>query len=154
MPVVSWELGQAPPDVDQSEARSCVGRRVLVIDDNVDAADTLAALVVTLGGDARAAYSGQDGLKVADEFRPDVVLLDIGMPVMDGYETCRRLRAASSGPLYVVAVTGFAQQHDRERALADGFDGHLTKPADPRVLKELFAERRFSGADPTQVRTS
>jgi PAS domain S-box-containing protein len=140
IPVITWELVHATPDVDQSDARPCVGRRVLVIDDNVDAADTLAALVVTLGGEATAAYTGLDGLNVAEKFRPDVVLLDIGMPGMDGYETCRRLRAQPFGQIYLVAVTGFGQQHDRERALADGFDAHLTKPADPRILNGLFAD--------------
>jgi PAS domain S-box-containing protein len=140
IPVLTSELVQAAPDVDQSDARPCVGCRVLVIDDNVDAADTIAALVVTLGGEAMAAYNGLDGLQVAEKFRPDVVLLDIGMPDMDGYETCRRLKAEPFGQVYVVAVTGFGQVHDRERAFADGFDAHLTKPVDPRLLKRLFAD--------------
>ena len=154
IPVVTWEVVHAQVDVDQSDDRPCVGRRVLVIDDNVDAADTLAALVVTLGGEAATAYGGLDGLKSAEEFRPDVVLLDLGMPEMDGYETCRRLRAQPFGQLYVVAVTGFGQLHDRERALADGFDAHLTKPADPRLLKRLFADAPVRRSGPPQVRTS
>ena len=140
IPVLPWEVVQAEPDVDRSEGRPCVGRRVLVIDDNVDAADTLAALVVALGGQALTAYNGSDGLKCAEEFRPDVVLLDIGMPEMDGYETCRLLRAQPFGRVYLVAVTGFGQLHDRERARVDGFDAHLTKPADPRILAGLFAD--------------
>jgi CheY-like chemotaxis protein len=113
----------------------------VVIDDNVDAADTLAALVVALGGEATAAYSGRDGLRSIADFQPDVVLLDIGMPDMDGYETCRRLRADPAGrAVFVVAVTGFGQDQDRQRALADGFDAHLTKPADPRVIGDLLAD--------------
>jgi CheY-like chemotaxis protein len=69
------------------------------------------------------------------------VLLDIGMPEVDGYETCRMLRAEPVGrAAYVVAVTGFGQVHDRDRALADGFDAHLTKPADPRVLANVLGE--------------
>jgi PAS domain S-box-containing protein len=154
IPVITWEVVRAQANDDRSNTRPCVGRRVLVIDDNVDAADTLAALVVTLGGEAATAYNGLDGLKAAQEFRPDVVLLDIGMPKMDGYETCRRLRAQPFGQLYVVAVTGFGQLHDRDRALADGFDAHLTKPADTRVLEELFTDARFGGSDRKQVRTS
>jgi CheY-like chemotaxis protein len=154
IPVVTWDVVQAQENDDQSNTRPCVGRRVLVIDDNVDAADTLAALVVTLGGEAATAYNGLDGLKSAKEFRPDVVLLDIGMPEMDGYETCRRLRAQPFGQLYVVAVTGFGQLHDRERALADGFDAHLTKPADPRVLRDLIADAPVGGSDQKQARTS
>jgi CheY-like chemotaxis protein len=122
-------------------ARSGVGCRVLVIDDNVDAADTMSALVQAMGGEAATAYSGRDGLQRAAEFNPDVVLLDIGMPEMDGYETCRRLRAHPAGEAaYIVAVTGWGQLSDRERALAEGFDGHLTKPADPRTLEGLLAD--------------
>jgi PAS domain S-box-containing protein len=142
IPALNWDLVGAGPslDVEQPEVRPCVGRRVLVIDDNVDAADTLTALVVALGGEAATAYNGPDGLRCAADFRPDVVLLDIGMPEMDGYETCRRLRAHPVGAAaYIAAVTGFGQLHDRERALADGFDAHLTKPADPRMLEQLFA---------------
>jgi CheY-like chemotaxis protein len=122
---------------------------VLVIDDNVDAADTLAALVTALGGDAQTAYDGRSGLRRASEHHPDVVLLDIGMPDMDGYETCRRLRCAPYGAhVFVVAVTGWGQPHDRDRALAAGFDAHLTKPADPRVLEALLlgAPMRFGDA--------
>jgi CheY-like chemotaxis protein len=141
IPVLTWESVPPAADDERTQARPCAGRRVLVIDDNVDAADTLAALVVALGGKSAAAYDGHDGLKRAAEFRPDVVLLDIGMPEMDGYETCRLLRAEAVGrAAYVVAVTGFGQLHDRERALADGFDAHLTKPADPRILEKVLAE--------------
>jgi PAS domain S-box-containing protein len=145
MAVLTGEGVQPAPD-ERTQARPCVGRRVLVIDDNVDAADTLAALVVALGGESAAAYDGRDGLRRALEFRPDVVLLDIGMPEMDGYETCRLLRAEPVGrAAYVVAVTGFGQLHDRDRALADGFDAHLTKPADPRILEEVLAEAPVHG---------
>jgi CheY-like chemotaxis protein len=121
---------------------------ILVIDDNVDAADTLAALVVALGGHAATAYDGQDGLRCAADFRPDAILLDVGMPGMDGYETCRRLRTQPSGQVaYIVAVTGWGQVHDRERALAEGFDAHLTKPADPRVLEALLADAPLRRSD-------
>jgi CheY-like chemotaxis protein len=140
IPSLTWE---SAPTVEEeaTDARPCVGLRVLVIDDNVDAADTLAALVVALGGEATTAYNGRDGLRRTVEFRPDVVLLDIGMPEVDGYETCRMLRAEPVGrTAYVVAVTGFGQLHDRDRALADGFDAHLTKPVDPRVLANVFGE--------------
>jgi CheY-like chemotaxis protein len=141
IPSLTWESAPATGQDEDPEARPCVGLRVLVIDDNVDAADTLAALVVELGGEAMTAYGGRDGLRCTVEFRPDVVLLDIGMPEVDGYETCRMLRAEPVGrAAYVVAVTGFGQLHDRDRALADGFDAHLTKPADPRVLANVLGE--------------
>jgi CheY-like chemotaxis protein len=80
-------------------------------------------------------------LRQAAEFRPDVVLLDIGMPDVDGYETCRLLRGEQVGlNVYVVAVTGWGQLHDRERAFSEGFDAHLTKPADPRTLEALLVD--------------
>jgi CheY-like chemotaxis protein len=139
-------------DTGAAAAPRVAGRRVLVIDDNVDAADMLADLITALDGTVATAYSGSDGLRRAAEFRPDVVLLDIGMPDMDGYETCRRLRTGTAGDdVYIVAVSGWGQRHDRDRALAEGFDAHLTKPADPKVLEELVARaplrRRASGAD-------
>jgi CheY-like chemotaxis protein len=141
LPVLTWRSISAHEEPVAAEVPRPLDRRVLVIDDNVDAADTLAELVMALGGEAQTAYDGPSGLRCASEFRPDVILLDIGMPEMDGYETCRRLRAESFGRrAYIVAVTGWGQLHDRERAMADGFDAHLTKPADPRVLANLFAD--------------
>jgi CheY-like chemotaxis protein len=129
-----------PPEGDRADTRRrCLDRRVLIVDDNVDSADGVAALVVALGGEAATAYSGRDGLRRAADFRPDVILLDIGMPGMDGYETCRHLRAQPAGEAaYIVAVTGWGQLQDRERTLAEGFDAHLTKPADPRILEGLL----------------
>ena len=141
IPVLTWQSVSTSRESERAEPRLRVDRRILVIDDNVDAADTLAALVIALGGEAATAYDGREGLRCAAEFGPDVILLDIGMPGMDGYETCRRLRAQPSGQVaYIVAVTGWGQLHDRERALAEGFDAHLTKPADPRVLEGLLVD--------------
>lgn len=154
LPVVA--LGETPdaPPADGANPRRCHGTRALVIDDNVDAADTLAALVVALGGEALAVYSGRDGLRCAVQWHPNVVLLDLGMPEMDGYETCRQLRAISGGQhLYIVAVTGFGQERDRARAFAEGFDAHLTKPADPRTLEDLLAQhstQSASGSEPSR----
>jgi PAS domain S-box-containing protein len=139
MPALTWGTFNEPSE--KTEVRRCSGVRVLVIDDNVDAADMLASLVTSLGGQARATYDGRSGLEAAAEFGPDVILLDIGMPGMDGYETCRRLRATPvGGSAYIVAVTGWGQPHDRERALSEGFDAHMTKPADPRALEKLLAD--------------
>jgi CheY-like chemotaxis protein len=152
LPVLIWESMPPASDDDRARERPRIDCRVLVIDDNVDVAETLAALVVALGGEAATAYSGRDGLRRVGEFTPDVVLLDIGMPDMDGYETCRLLRAEPPGrTAYVVAVTGFGQRHDRDRALADGFDAHLTKPADPRILESLLADApvRRLGSEPS-----
>jgi PAS domain S-box-containing protein len=113
--------------------------RVLVVDDNHDAADTLADLVRMLGHEARVAYDGPEALRVAREQKPDLVLCDIGLPGMDGYEVARELRRLSPGPLRVVAVSGYAQPEDVARARAVGFDDHLSKPPSPEVLLEVVA---------------
>jgi PAS domain S-box-containing protein len=113
-------------------------RRVLVVDDNQDAADTLADLVRMLGHEAEVAYDGPGALRVAREQAPDVVLCDIGLPGMDGYEVARQLRRLSPNAVRVVAVTGYAQPEDVARALHAGFDGHLAKPPDPAQLEALL----------------
>ena len=122
-------------------ASSC-RRRVLIVDDNADAAEALAMLVTDLGGAACTANDGHGGLDRIADFEPDIVLLDLGMPGMDGYETCRRMREAGSRA-YIVALTGWSQQKDRHQVLRGGFDGHLTKPADPAQLEELLAQGRL-----------
>jgi PAS domain S-box-containing protein len=131
-------LSDGPPS---AAARPEVKRRVLIVDDNADAADTLASLVRTLGGEARTAADGPSGIECASEFTPDVILLDIGMPGMDGYEACRRIRQERFGRrAFIVAITGWGQDGDKRRAAEAGFDAHLTKPADPVVLERLLAE--------------
>ena len=120
-----------------------VHHRVLIIDDNEDAAQTLAELISSFGAETRTAHDGHHGLECAWQFQPEVVLLDIGMPGMDGYETCQRLRQHPIGRrAHIVALTGWGQPHDRDRALANGFDDHMTKPADPRALAALLTELR------------
>lgn len=111
--------------------------RVLVIDDNRDGANVMAMLVESFGGTARTAYDGESGLAKLREFRPSVVLLDIGMPGMDGYEVCRRIRAQLGGAVGVVALTGWGHEKDKQAAVEAGFDAHLTKPADPARLAEV-----------------
>jgi signal transduction histidine kinase len=127
---------QAALQVDVPRIRS----RVVIIDDNRDAARTMSMLVDELGGSARAAYDAASGLEAVQEFRPDIVFLDIGMPGMDGYEACRRIRRQPSDRhVVVVAVTGWGQPQDRQRALEAGFDAHLTKPVDPAAFTRLLA---------------
>lgn len=121
-------------------------RRIVVIDDNVDAADLMGLLVETVGGQARVAYDGLTGVEQVLAFRPDVVLLDIGMPDIDGYETCRRIRDAIGSSVIIVALTGWGQERDKERALESGFDAHLTKPVDPSVLGGVLAGLGTPGA--------
>jgi PAS domain S-box-containing protein len=115
-------------------------QRIVVIDDNVDSADVTAMFVEALGAETRVAYDGESGLALVLEFQPAFVLLDIGMPGMDGYETCRRIRAALGNAVSVVAMTGWGQERDKEDARAAGFDAHLTKPVDPATLKRLLSE--------------
>jgi PAS domain S-box-containing protein len=105
------------------------GRRVLVVDDNRDAADTLAMVLIDAGAEVRTAPDGPSAIAAVAVWQPDAVLLDIGMPGLDGYDTCRAARRALAGaPVTIVAVTGFGQEHDKQNALAAGFDAHLTKP--------------------------
>ena len=129
----------APRTAEAIGARS-LGRRVLVIDDNHDAANATAMLVDALGGESRVVYDGLSGVREALSYRPDVVLLDIGMPGFDGYQTCARIRQALGRDVTVIALTGFGQEHDRQQAVRAGFDAHLTKPADPRELAKLLGE--------------
>jgi PAS domain S-box-containing protein len=114
-------------------------RRVLVVDDNRDAAESTAMMLEIMGHETRAAHDGPEALAAGESFRPDTILLDIGMPGMNGYETCRRLRATPWGrDAVVVAVTGWGQEDDRERSREAGFDYHMTKPVEPEALQRLL----------------
>jgi signal transduction histidine kinase len=135
------QSGSAAGASDGPQEKPPLNRRVLVIDDNVDAADMMAWLVRSLGGEARTANDGPAGIAAASEFAPDVILLDIGMPEMDGYEVCRRIRGAQTSKPFIVAITGWGQERDKARAAEAGFDAHLTKPADIDVLEELLTNR-------------
>jgi PAS domain S-box-containing protein len=112
--------------------------RVLIIDDNQDAADVMALLIEQLGGHARVAYDGASGIEAVRAFGPQVVLLDLGMPGLNGYETCRRLRAQYGAGVAIAALSGWGQQQDKIQAAQAGFDAHLTKPATPDELRELL----------------
>ena len=118
---------------------AAVARRILVVDDNVDVVETTTMLLSLSGHQVRSAKDGLQALHVATEFRPDVVLLDIGLPLMDGYEVARRLRQTpqTAGAL-LIALTGYGQQGDRQRGRDAGFDGHMLKPVDPHALAKLI----------------
>jgi signal transduction histidine kinase len=118
-------------------------RRILVVDDSVDNADSLARLLGSCGHDVRTAYDGLAALAVAREFQPEFVFLDIGLPRMDGYEVARRLRAEPGfEAATLVALTGYGQEGDRRQAEEAGFDTHLVKPADLHALRALLANGR------------
>jgi len=115
-------------------------RRVLVVDDNLDAAESLAMLLAFAGHETRKAHDGIEAVKAAEQFRPDVVLLDIGLPVMNGYDACRRLRQEAWGrSMLLVALTGWGQEEDREQSRDAGFDAHLVKPVDLEALLDVIA---------------
>jgi PAS domain S-box-containing protein len=115
-------------------------QRILVVDDNRDSADSLSMLLRLAGHEVRTAYDGTAGLAAARRWRPDVVLLDIGLPGLDGYEVVRRLRQeAGLQQALVVAMTGYGKDEDRERSQEAGFDAHLVKPVDPEELAQLIA---------------
>ena len=112
---------------------------MLVVDDNRDSADSLGQLLATLGHDVRIAYDGVSAIAEAGRFRPHVVLLDLGMPGLDGLETARRLRAAyPADAMFLVAVTGWGQDRDRQQTRAAGFDAHLVKPVEHVELGALM----------------
>jgi signal transduction histidine kinase/DNA-binding response OmpR family regulator len=123
-----------------AELASALGRRrILVVDDNRDAATSLGKLLELLGVEVRVAFNGPDALAAIDEFRPAVVLLDIGMPGMDGYEVARRVRRRTEfRGTALVALTGWGQEEDRRRSREAGFDHHMTKPADLNALQVLI----------------
>jgi PAS domain S-box-containing protein len=122
-------------------------RRLLVVDDNADAAQTLTALLSLHGQEVRAAFSAEEALQVVQEWPPDVAVLDIGLPDLNGYELCRRIRGQPWGahPL-LIACTGWGQQEDIECAHEAGFDFHLVKPVDPNAVLRLLTQNRPSQA--------
>jgi CheY-like chemotaxis protein len=114
--------------------------RILVVDDNRDGADSLGMMLQLMGNDIRTAYDGEEALAAAHDFRPDVVLLDIGMPKLNGYEACRSIRQQPwSKGMVLIAVTGWGHEEDRRRSLEAGFDKHMVKPVDPGALMKLLA---------------
>ena len=115
-------------------------RRVLVVDDNADAASSLAMILKLTGNEVRTAHDGVEAVQAADEYRPDVILLDIGMPRMNGYDACRHIREKAWGRQpFIVALTGWGQEDDKQRSREAGFDSHLVKPVEPAALQKLLS---------------
>jgi PAS domain S-box-containing protein len=125
-------------------------RRILVVDDNRDAAISLAMMLSLLGHDARTAHDGLEALDAAGSFRPDVILLDLGMPRLNGYDACRRVREQPWGrDVFIVALTGWGQDEHRRRSQEAGFDHHLVKPVEPATLEKLLESVARRDAGPT-----
>jgi CheY-like chemotaxis protein len=118
--------------------------RVLVVDDLADAADSLALLLRFQGVEARTAYDGLSALNAAEEFAPRVVLLDLGLPGLNGWEVARRLKALEKPP-FVCAVSGHVREEDRQKSAAAGVDLHLAKPVEPGFIIKLLQSLRATG---------
>ena len=115
-------------------------RRILVVDDNRDSASTLAMLLKLTSNQTQTAYDGLEAVQAAEQFRPEVILLDIGLPKLNGYEACRRIRQQPWGQcIVIVALTGWGQEEDRNKSEDAGFNGHLVKPVDLAALEKLLA---------------
>jgi PAS domain S-box-containing protein len=141
LPLAQRAPSAVPRGVSAAEAElvEVPQRRVLVADDNKDAATTLQAILELDGHEVHVAHDGQSALELAERLQPQIAILDIGMPKLNGYEIARKIRSAEWGPsMRLIALTGWGQGGDRQRAFAAGFDAHLTKPVDPNELKGLF----------------
>ena len=139
LPTVAEAPKPGPRPTKGATARP-VRRRVLIVDDNQDGAESLAVLLQLGGHETHTAHDGQQAIEDAERLRPDIVLLDIGLPRLNGYEVCRRIREQPWGKeLSMVAVTGWGQQEDRRRSQEAGFDTHIVKPVEPEALMDLLA---------------
>lgn len=133
----------------RARRRLPTGCRILVVDDNEDAADLLAMMLERLGHTTRVAHDANEALEIVDAFASDLAILDIGLPVMDGYELARRLRERpATSAMKLLALTGYAQASDRDRATAAGFDAHLVKPISIDGIEAIIETLLFP-SDPT-----
>jgi PAS domain S-box-containing protein len=143
LPLAPAVAAAIEPGTTKDVKRIASSRRVLVVDDNVDAAEAMSVLFQTLGHEVRTAFSGSEALVIAREFEPDVVLLDIGLPDINGHDVAARLRHEPRGKeLMLVALTGWGQEQDRQRSAAAGFDHHFVKPVDLDALEALMGNSK------------
>jgi CheY-like chemotaxis protein len=139
LPVLS-ESPAPPPPLCQDAPQALMPRRILVVDDNRISAQSFATLLRLLGHTVEMAHDGLEAVRKAEAYRPDVILLDIGLPKLNGYDACRAIRAQAWGQsIVLVAVTGWGQEDDRREAQAAGFNGHLVKPVTRTTLIKLLA---------------
>lgn len=132
-----------PNEASEPVTRGVSAQRILVVDDSHDSAESMSLLLQIHGNETRSAHDGVEAVAMAEEFRPDVVLMDIGMPRMDGYDACRRIRQRPWGrDVVLVALTGWGQAEDKRRSQEAGFDEHMVKPVDYAALMELLARVR------------
>jgi signal transduction histidine kinase/CheY-like chemotaxis protein len=141
LPVLSRPLPPLPREPSGVKPVATVERRILVVDDNPDAADSLAVLLKLSGHEVHVAHDGLEAVEAAAKFQPDVILLDIGLPRLNGYEAARRIRNQQRDrSVILVALTGWGQDEDRRRSEEAGFDAHMVKPVDPAALSNLLVE--------------
>jgi CheY-like chemotaxis protein/nitrogen-specific signal transduction histidine kinase len=137
---VATPLPAAAPPKEDEEPKSATKCRILIVDDNQDSADSLAMLLKIKGYEVATAYDGEQAVEAAGTLRPDVVLLDIGMPKLNGYDACWRIRQQPWGQgMFLIALTGWGQEEDRRRTEEAGFNEHIVKPVDPAALMKLLA---------------
>jgi CheY-like chemotaxis protein len=122
-------------------AAAVIGRRVLIVEDNDDAREMLRILLERAGHEVFVAADGAEGIKLASRVQPELALIDLGLPIIDGYEVARHIRRQLHQPERLIALTGYGQAEDRQRCLEAGFDEHLVKPVDPGRLTELLDKR-------------
>jgi CheY-like chemotaxis protein len=152
LPLVTASASKAtPPIAAPPVPMRAAGRRILIVDDNADSVETLALVLRRGGNDVRTAHDGPSALEAAGVSAPEVVLLDIGLPGMSGYEVARKLRSAHGPQPMLIALTGYGQPEDRRRSVEAGFDLHLVKPVDLDLLDRALAgmdRRHLSPAEP------
>ena len=142
LPITHDALQQLRPNTPPHEKLATMtARRVLVVDDNQDAAESLAMFLKLTGHDTHIAHDGLEAVEKAEQLSPDIILLDIGLPKINGFEAARRIRAQSrEKKLVLVALTGWGQDADRQKSREAGFDAHVVKPIDPDALTSLLSE--------------
>jgi PAS domain S-box-containing protein len=152
LPIVADEFQSSVNPDDEMEQTSPQMRSILVVDDNRDSAESLAMLLRLTGNRVSTAHDGLEAIEVAESQKPDVILLDIGLPKLNGYEACRKIREQAWGQqIKIVALTGWGQDDDRRRSKEAGFDGHLVKPVEHAALHKLFSAILPLGTVPTAV---
>jgi CheY-like chemotaxis protein len=151
LPLTTASSGDVRSEEPEPRILTPARLRVLIADDNEDAADSLAMLLSLEGCEVRTAYDGRTAVSIAQLFRPQVALLDIGMPELDGYDTAQALRQQRGGAeICLIAITGRGQEEDKRRTDAAGFAAHLTKPVDSNSLRKLLSQVQ-SGSLPSDA---
>jgi CheY-like chemotaxis protein len=128
-----------PPCPTAAEPETAKKCRILIVDDNKDLATSLARLLCLLGHDVEVVFDGRKGIETARTYRPGVLLLDIGLPLIDGYQVARTLRQEGFRDILIIALSGYGQEEDRRRSWEAGMDHHVTKPVDVKTIAELIA---------------